>query len=75
MKGLRLLHTGWGLFVFGLLFVLFFIPLLVPIFSPARHRLTGVLNRWWAHCLFLLCFIPVVVEEREKLNRKGPYIF
>jgi 1-acyl-sn-glycerol-3-phosphate acyltransferase len=75
MKWLRLVHTGWALLVFGLLFVLFFFPLLVPIFFPARHAWTGILNRWWARCLFAACFLSTVVEEREKLNRKGQYVF
>lgn len=75
MKVLKALHTGYCLIVFVLLFFIFFIPLLIPIYFPKKHHLVGEINRVWGHCIFILCFIPVGIEVRSKLDRKRQYIF
>lgn len=61
--------------VFGLLFAIFFIPLLIPIFSPKQFQLIGILNRWWARGLFFFLGVPWHLEYRAKLDPKKQYIF
>jgi 1-acyl-sn-glycerol-3-phosphate acyltransferase len=61
--------------VFGLLFTIFFLPLLIPIFFPKQYRLIGVFNRWWARGLFFFLAIPWRLEYRSKLDAKKQYIF
>jgi 1-acyl-sn-glycerol-3-phosphate acyltransferase len=75
MKIFRVLYTGYALLVFSILFVVFFIPLLVPIAFPRQHRLVGILNRWWARALFFFTFLPVKTEWRFKPDKKRQYIF
>ncbi|MCK6616584.1 MAG: 1-acyl-sn-glycerol-3-phosphate acyltransferase [Cyclobacteriaceae bacterium] len=75
MKILRVLYTGYALLVFGILFLIFFFPLLIPIFFQRKHHLVGILNRWWAHLLFFFTFLPVKIEWRFKPNPRKQYIF
>lgn len=72
---LSAIHTFYGLTIFGILFLIFFILLLIPIFFRSQFRLIGVFNRWWAHLLFTLAFIPYKVNHRSKLDPKKQYIF
>lgn len=75
MRLLRALHTFYGLFVFALLFLIFFWPLLIPILIPSEHRITGIINRWWAKGLFRLIFLPYEVVYRAQLDPRKQYIF
>jgi 1-acyl-sn-glycerol-3-phosphate acyltransferase len=75
MKLIRALHTGYGFVVFTILFLIFFPLFLIPITFPAQHKLTGVLNRWWAYCLFTLVGLPWKREVRGKLDPEKQYIF
>lgn len=75
MKILRRLHTGYGIVVFGLLFILLLPFLFVPILFPEKFKWVGVLNRIWARLLFIFVFIPYRVEYRSKLDPKKKYIF
>jgi len=75
MVFLRKVYTIYGMLVFGLLFVIFFFPLLIPIFFPKQYHLVGVFNRWWAKSLFFLIGIPCKIEYRSKLNPSKQYIF
>ncbi len=75
MKLLRGLHTLYGLLIFGVLFLLVFFPLLIPIIFPRQHRLVGKVNRWWARLLCLGCFLPYRVVTRGALDKNGQYIF
>lgn len=75
MKILRTLHTYYGLTIFGLLFLLFFPLLLIPIIFPKQFQLIGVFNRWWAKLLFAFTFLPFQVECRAKLDHHKQYIF
>lgn len=75
MKILRVLYTGYALLIFGILFFIFFFPLLIPIAFPRQHHLVGILNRWWARALFFLVFIPVKMEWRFKPDPRQQYIF
>jgi len=75
MLFLRKVYTAYGMLVFGLLFVVFFIPLLIPIFFKKQHHLVGVFNRWWAHSLFFLIGVPTRIEYRAALDPKKQYIF
>ncbi len=63
------------MFVFGLLFAVFLLPLLIPIFIPTFHQLVGIFNRWWAKSFFFLLGIPWSVEYRAQLNPSRQYIF
>jgi 1-acyl-sn-glycerol-3-phosphate acyltransferase len=75
MKFLRRLHTFYCLFVFSLLFVVFFFPLLVPMIWKKQFRLIGIINRWWARALFILAGLPFNVVYKAKLDPKKQYIF
>ena len=75
MKFLRRLHTYSGLAIFGILFLLFFPFLFIPILFPKQFHLVGILNRWWAKSLFVFTFLPYQVECRSKLDLKRQYIF
>lgn len=75
MKVLKALHTGYGVIVFAVLFLILFPIFLVPIFFPSQFRITGILNRIWARLLFILIGMPFKVELRAKLDRNKQYIF
>jgi 1-acyl-sn-glycerol-3-phosphate acyltransferase len=75
MKLVRMIHTGYGLVIFTLLFFIFFPLLLIPIMAPSQYKLVGIVNRWWARLLFFFVFIPVDVEYRRKLESGKQYIF
>ncbi len=75
MKFLRRLHTYYGLAIFGVLFILFFPLLFIPILFPKQFHLVGILNRWWAKSLFIFTFLPYQVECKTKLDSKRQYIF
>ena len=75
MKGLKILHTGYGVLLFSLLFILFLPLLIIPIVFPSAHKLTGIINRWWARLLFFFLGIPVSLEYRQKLEPSRQFIF
>jgi 1-acyl-sn-glycerol-3-phosphate acyltransferase len=75
MRFIRVIHTGYGLVVFTLLFLLFLPVLMIPILSPKQFHLTGIINRWWARLLFFFVFLPVEVDYRFKYDRKKQFIF
>jgi 1-acyl-sn-glycerol-3-phosphate acyltransferase len=75
MKILRGFHTGYGLLIFVIVFLILLPFFCVPIFFPKRFRWTGVINRIWARIVLTLVFIPFKVEYRAKLDRKKVYIF
>jgi 1-acyl-sn-glycerol-3-phosphate acyltransferase len=75
MKILRAVHTIYALFIFTVLFVLFFPLLLIPILFKKQFHLVGIINRWWARSLFILCGLPFRVSYRMKLDPKKQYIF
>jgi 1-acyl-sn-glycerol-3-phosphate acyltransferase len=75
MKLVRTVHTVYGFLIFIVLLIVLFPFLLVPIIFPSQHKLTGIINRWWAKLLFVFVFLPYEVESRAKLNPKGTYIF
>lgn len=72
---LKMMHTGYGLLVFSILFILVFPFLMIPILFPSRFRLVGIVNRVWAKLLFIFCFLPFKVEVRQKLDPSRNYIF
>lgn len=71
----RTIHTGYGLLVFVVLFILLFPLLMIPIVFPSRFKLVGVINRAWARGFFILCFLPFRVEVRQRLDPSRKYIF
>lgn len=75
MKALRIVHTYYGLTIFGLLFLLFLPLLLIPIIFPKQFQLIGVFNRWWAKLLFAFTFLPFQVDCRARLDPAKQYIF
>ncbi|MDH4058711.1 MAG: 1-acyl-sn-glycerol-3-phosphate acyltransferase [Cyclobacteriaceae bacterium] len=75
MKILKGIYTAHGMLMFGLLFLLFFWLLLIPILLPKKHKLVGTFNRWWAWGLFASMGIPWTVEYRGKLSSSQQYIF
>ncbi|HEX7017076.1 MAG TPA: lysophospholipid acyltransferase family protein [Cyclobacteriaceae bacterium] len=74
-KGLRYVHTGYGLVVFTALFLLFLPWLCIPMIFPRAHALIGILNRWWARALFALVGIPWKIEYRFTPERGKQYVF
>lgn len=75
MRFIRGIHTGYGLVVFAILFLLFLPFLLVPMFVPGKFSWVGVINRWWARAMFFFVFLPLEVEYRSRLDGKKQYIF
>lgn len=75
MKVLRVLHTGYGLLVFVVLFLIFFPFLLIPILFPKMFELTGMLNRWWARLLFFLVGIPCRAQYRSPHMPQQQFVF
>ena len=75
MKILRAVHTAYAMVIFAVLFVLFFPLLLIPIVFKNQFHLVGVINRWWARSLFILCGLPFHVTYRTTLDPHQPYIF
>ncbi|MEQ9592688.1 MAG: lysophospholipid acyltransferase family protein [Cyclobacteriaceae bacterium] len=75
MTHLRKLYTVYGMLAFGVLFVVFFFPLLIPIAFPKQHKLVGIINRWWARAIFISIGVPWNLEYRSKLDPKKQYIF
>jgi 1-acyl-sn-glycerol-3-phosphate acyltransferase len=75
VKGLRYMHTGYGLVVFSTLFLLFFPLLCIPVIFPSAHQLVGILNRWWARALFALVGLPWKVHYRFTPEPGKQYIF
>jgi 1-acyl-sn-glycerol-3-phosphate acyltransferase len=75
MKILRRLHTAYGFAVFGILFLILFPLLLIPIIFPRQFQWIGMVNRWWAKLLFIFCFLPYRVECRARLDPNKQYIF
>lgn len=75
MKLLRWIHTGYGLVVFSVVFLLLFPLLMIPIVFPKAFRLVGIINRWWARLIFIFSFLPFRVEIRGKLHKDRQYIF
>jgi 1-acyl-sn-glycerol-3-phosphate acyltransferase len=75
MKVIRAVHTLYALVIFTLLFIIFFPMFLIPILFKHQFQLVGIINRWWARCLFILCFLPFRVVYKSPLNRNTQYIF
>ncbi len=75
MKVIRAIYTGYGVVVFGLLFLIAVPFLLIPMYFPHRHKLIGIVNRWWARLLFFFIGIPVKAVYRAKLDPDKQYIF
>lgn len=75
MKIVRAIYTGYGVIVFGLLFLISLPFLAIPMYFPSRYRITGIVNRWWARLLFFFIGIPVTAEYRTRLDPKRQYIF
>jgi 1-acyl-sn-glycerol-3-phosphate acyltransferase len=75
MRFLKWLYTGYGLFVFTVVFTALLPFLFIPILFPSRHKLIGSLNRIWAKALFIGIFKPFTVELRAPLDPKRQYIF
>jgi 1-acyl-sn-glycerol-3-phosphate acyltransferase len=75
IKGLRYVHTGYGLVVFTVLFFIFLPFLCIPMIFPRAHALIGILNRWWARALFAFVGLPVKIHYRFTPERGKQYIF
>jgi 1-acyl-sn-glycerol-3-phosphate acyltransferase len=75
MRILRAIYTSYGVVVFGVLFFISLPFLAIPMYFPRQHRITGIVNRWWARLLFLFIGIPVRTEYRSKLDARKRYIF
>lgn len=71
----RIIHTGYGVVIFALIFLLIFPLLCIPILFKSQFRLTGVFNRWWAKLLFILIGVPFKTEYQFKPDPKKQYIF
>jgi 1-acyl-sn-glycerol-3-phosphate acyltransferase len=75
MKFIRAIYTGYGVVVFGTLFLLSLPFLAIPMYFPKWYKLTGIVNRWWARLLFFFIGIPVHAEYRARLDPGKQYIF
>lgn len=75
MKVLKAFHTGYGVVVFAVVFLILFPFFLIPIFFPGQFKITGILNRIWARLLFIFIGVPFTVEMRGRLDRGKQYIF
>jgi len=75
MKILRWIHTGYGLTIFSIVFVILFPLLLIPIVFPKAFKLVGVINRLWAKLVFIFCLLPFRVEVRGHHDKSRQYIF
>lgn len=75
MKLVRALYTGYGFFIFVILFFTFFPLLLIPIIFKSQFKLVGVINRWWGIALFTLIGLPWKIDIRGKLDKNKQYIF
>jgi len=75
MKFLRIIYTAHAFLIFclGFLFLMPFFMILIQVKS--WHKYAVVLNNAWARYMFLLMFMPVKVEYRQKLNRRQRYVF
>src|SRR5687768_13898630 len=71
----RYLYTGYGVIVFTILFLIFFLLLLIPITFKSQFKLTGVFNRWWARLIYVFIGLPVSVKYKSKLDKTKQYIF
>jgi 1-acyl-sn-glycerol-3-phosphate acyltransferase len=71
----RMVHTGYGVVIFALLFLLIFPLLCIPILIKSQFKLTGVFNRWWARLLFTLIGVPFRTEYRFNPDPRKQYIF
>lgn len=74
MKAARVIYTGYGVLVFGVLFLVSLPFLAIPMYFPSQFKITGIVNRWWARLLFLFIGIPVKVEYRTRLDRTKQYV-
>lgn len=61
----------WFLGLFLLLFPFFYIFLQKEKWHPRAHYL----NRLWGHLFFPMCFMPVSIEHRAKIDKHKPYVF
>jgi len=75
MRFLKLIHTGYGMVAFSVVFLLLFPLLMIPIVFPRAFRLVGIINRWWAKLTFILAFLPYRIEIRGQLRKDRQYIF
>ena len=75
MKLLKQIHTAYCFMIFGLVFLVFFLPLMVPVLFPSQYRLVGVFNRWWAKSMFILWFLPYRIVVKSPLDPRRQYIF
>jgi 1-acyl-sn-glycerol-3-phosphate acyltransferase len=75
MKILRTIHTVYGFIIFTILFLILFPFFIIPITIPGQFRLTGILNRIWAYCLFTLVGIPWKRTISKELDPSKQYIF
>ncbi len=74
-KVLRYVYAAYALLIFILLFLICFPFFLIPILFPKLFRLTGIINRIWAHLFFSLIFIPYKNEYRFRPDRSRQYVF
>ena len=75
MKIFKILYSTYAVVCFILLFFMFFIPLLIPIFAPRQFKLIGKINRWWARSFFTMLGLPFQVTYHPEIKKKGQYIF
>lgn len=75
MTLLQRLYLLYALIWFSVLFLIFLPFLLIPIYSPKRFKLVGILNRWWAYASFTGWLIPWNVQLKGKIDPSKQYIF
>lgn len=71
---LQRLYNVYVAFMFALTFVLN-MPIFLLALLTKSDRLGLIANHYWAHVFFFLVGVPMVVENKNLIDKKGTYIF
>ncbi|MFZ9982498.1 MAG: lysophospholipid acyltransferase family protein [Cyclobacteriaceae bacterium] len=75
LKLLQRVYLTYALIWFSVLFLLFLPFLLIPIYSPSRFQLVGILNRFWAYGSFTGWLLPWKIILKGNIDPSKQYIF
>jgi 1-acyl-sn-glycerol-3-phosphate acyltransferase len=69
------IYTVYASAVFLLLLVILFPLYLILAQKKSWHKYNHILNQIWTGTFSILCFMPIKVEFRQKLDKKKSYIY
>jgi len=75
MKFLRILHSGYSLAVFTIVFLILFPFFLIFLQKESWHKYAIKLNQLWAKFFFTLSLIPVEIEYQQRPEKQRRYVF